>query len=262
MSRQLLAKLLLVICLTAPYHAIAQQTPSLQDLGGLTSEPGVTTVYVAREFLTIDPKQPRAEAIAVRDGRFIAVGKLADVQTAAGKDAKLDRTLADKVVIAGFVEQHVHPVLAALTMNTKVISIENWDAIDGFSPAVRDPQGYEQRLKKALAEHADKSKPFVTWGYHHYMHGEMNRGILNKLAPDFPVIVWHRSGHEFFLNDSALALTGLDSNVIAGFTKAAQDQISLEKGHFFEQGALAIMGKLAPYMASPASFKRGLEYTV
>ncbi len=36
----------------------------------------------------------------------------------------------------------------------------------------------------------------------------------------------------------------------------------MEGGHFFEQGALAIMGKLAPYMASPASFKNGLEYTV
>ena len=34
------------------------------------------------------------------------------------------------VVIAGFVEQHVHPVLAALTMNAKVISIEDWDAIE------------------------------------------------------------------------------------------------------------------------------------
>ena len=32
----------------------------------------------------------------------------------------------------------MHPVLAALTMNTKVISIEDWDAIDGFSPAVRN----------------------------------------------------------------------------------------------------------------------------
>ncbi|MBN8601561.1 MAG: amidohydrolase family protein [Planctomycetes bacterium] len=243
-------------------RAHPQQSPSLQDLGGLTSAPGLTTVYVAREFLTMDAKQSRAEAIAVRDGRFVAVGKLAEVQLLAGKDAKIDRTLAGKVVIAGFVEQHVHPVLAALTMNTKVISIEDWDAIDGFSPAVRDPQGYEERLKAALDKHADKSQPFVTWGYHHYMHGDLSRGILNKLAPDFPVIVWHRSGHEFFLNDFALKLTGIDEALIASLPKAAREQISFEKGHFYEQGALAIMGKLAPYMASPLSFKNGLEYTV
>jgi predicted amidohydrolase YtcJ len=73
----------------------------------------------------MDPKHPRAEAVAVRDGRFVAVGTLDKVKEVAGKDAKIDRTFAEKVVIAGFVEQHVHPVLAALTMNTKVISIED-----------------------------------------------------------------------------------------------------------------------------------------
>ena len=260
MTRLLLGTVLIFGLAASP--VFAQQTPSLQDLSGLTSKPGITTVYVAREFLTMDPKQPRAEAVAVRDGRFVAVGTLDKVKEAAGKDAKIDRTFADKVVIAGFVEQHVHPVLAALTMNTKVISIEDWDAIDGFSPAVRDPKGYEERLKKALADHKDKTKPFITWGYHHYMHGELSRGILNKLAPDFPVIVWHRSGHELFLNDAALKLTGIDAKLIAGLPKSAQEQISLEKGHFFEQGAISMLGKVAPFMASPASFKSGLEYSV
>lgn len=242
--------------------ALAQQTPSLQDLGELASKRGPTTIYIAREFLTMDPQRPKAEAVAVQDGRFVAVGSLDEVRKAVGEDAKVDRALAEKTVIAGFVEQHVHPVLAALTMNTKVISIEDWDAMDGFSPAVRDPKGYDQRLRQALAEHSDKAKPFVTWGYHHYMHGELNRTILNGLAPDFPVIVWHRSGHEFFLNDPALVLAGIDAKFVASLPKAAQEQLSLEKGHFFEQGALAIMGKLSPFMASPASFRRGLEYTV
>jgi predicted amidohydrolase YtcJ len=242
---------------------VSAQTPSLQDVVGVAvAKPGVTTVYPAKSFLTMDAKLSRTEAVAVRDGRFVAVGTLADVQAAAGKDAKVDRTFADKVVIAGFVEQHVHPVLAALTMNTKVISIEDWDAIDGFSPAVRDPKGYEERLKKALAGHADKSKPFVTWGYHHYMHGELNRGTLNKLAPDFPVIVWHRSTHEFFLNDAALKLTGIDAKLVAGLSKSAQGQIDLDKGHFYEQGAMAVLDKLAPVLASPAAFKSGLEFTV
>jgi predicted amidohydrolase YtcJ len=255
------ANFVLVLLFTA--GVVSAQTPSLQDLGKLAAtNPGVTTVYTAKSFLTMDAKLSRAEAIAVRDGRFVAIGKLAEVQAAAGKDAKIDRTFAEKFVIAGFVEQHVHPVLAALTMNTKVISIEDWDAIDGFSPAVRDPKGYEERLKKALDAHSDKTKPFVTWGYHHYMHGELNRSTLNKLAPDFPVIVWHRSTHEFFLNDAALKLTGIDAKLVAGFTKSAQGQIDFEKGHFFEQGAIAVLDKLAPVLASPTAFKNGLEFTV
>ena len=149
----------------------AEHTSTLQDLGRLVHPTdGPSTIYVAREFITMDPKKPRAEAVAVRDGKFVAVGTRAEVGAAAGKDARLDKTFNDKVVIAGFVEQHVHPVLAALTMNTKVISIEDWDAIDGFSPSVRDEKGYSARLKNALAAHKDRRKPFVTWGYHHYNH--------------------------------------------------------------------------------------------
>ncbi len=238
------------------------QTPSLQDIGKLVGRPGDTTVYVAKSFLTMDSKLSRAQAVAVRDGRFIAVGTLDQVKQAAGKDARIDQTFADKVVLAGIVEQHVHPLLAALTMNTKVISIEDWDTLDGFSPAVRDPDGYQVRLKKALSEHTDKTKPFVTWGYHHYLHGELNRPLLNKLAPDFPVLVWHRSAHEVFLNDKALELTGIDAKAVSGLSKSAQSQLSLEKGHFYEQGMLSLLDKLAPILASPQALKSGLEYTV
>ncbi len=239
----------------------ASQSLTLQDLSAATAAPSSTTIYVAREILTMDPAKPRAKALAVRDGRFISVGTRAEVEAVAGAGAKVDTTFADKVVMAGFVEQHVHPVLAALTMNTKVISIEDWDAIDGFSAAVRNEKGYIERLKKALADHKDKTTPFVTWGYHHYFHGELSRNRLNQLAPDLPVIVWHRSAHEFFLNDAALRLTGIDEALVKGFSKSAQEQLSLPKGHFYEQGALAILGKLAPHLASASQFRRGLEFS-
>jgi predicted amidohydrolase YtcJ len=242
---------------------LSAQTSSLNDLAGpLASRVDGTTIYTAREIITMDPNKPRAEAFAVRDGKFVAVGTRAEVGAAVGNDARLDRTFNDKVVIAGFVEQHVHPVLAALAMNTKVISIEDWDAIDGFSAAVRDEKGYQARLKKALAAHKDKSRTFLTWGYHHYFHGEMSRAKLSKLAPDFPVIVWHRSAHEFYLNDAALKKAGIDAAFVAGLPQSARDQLSLDKGHFFEQGALAILGKIGPQFATPESFKAGLEYTV
>mgnify|MGYP000075449823 CR=1 FL=1 len=48
----------------------------------------------------------------MRSGKFVAVGTRAEVGAAAGEDARLDKTFNDKVVIAGFVEQHVHPALA------------------------------------------------------------------------------------------------------------------------------------------------------
>jgi predicted amidohydrolase YtcJ len=241
------------------------QTNSLQDLAGnLLDQQGDATIYVAREFLTMNPQQPKAKAVAVRDRQFVAVGSLDEVQTVVGKEAKLDRTFEGKVVTAGFVEQHVHPVLAALTMATKVTSIEDWDAIDGFSSAVRDPENYQKRLVEALKMHRngpDKDQPFVTWGYHHYMHGPLSRTLLNKLAPDFPVIVWHRSCHEFYFNDPALRLAGIDKPFFDSMPRSARDQANWEKGHYFEQGAMAILGKITPLMASREQFVKGLEFT-
>lgn len=256
----------LLVCLSATV-AVARQTPSLQDVGGLLPADGKARIYTAREFLTMDAAHPRAQAVAVKDGKFAAVGTLEEVQRAVGSNAEVDRTFDGKIVIAGFVEQHVHPVLAALTMNTKVISIEDWDAIDGFSPAVRDPEGYRKRLVAAVedfkkANPGNKSKPLVSWGYHHYMHGDdMSRTLLNQLAPDFPMIVWHRSCHEFFLNDAALAAAGIDKALFDAMPASAKAQANWERGHFYEQGALAILGKIAPLMATPEIFKRGLEFS-
>ena len=144
--------LLVVLVLLFTVGRSSGQAPSLQDLSGKL--PGdvstATTIYVAKEFITIDPKKPKAGAIAVVNGKFAAVGTLAEVQAAVGKDVRIDKTFEGKIVSAGFIEPHVHPLLAAVTMSTKVISIEDWDAMDGFSPAVRDPKGYEQRLNEAL----------------------------------------------------------------------------------------------------------------
>ena len=237
------------------------QTNTLQDFAGSLAQPGAAVIYVAREFITMDPKQPRADAIAVKDGKFIAVGTRAEVEAAAGKGARLDQSFGDKVVIAGFIEQHVHPVLAALTMNTQVISIEDWDAVDGFSPAVRDEKNYQARLRAAIAAHKDPSKAFITWGYHHYFHGAMNRAMLDKLAPGFPVIVWHRSAHEFFLNSAALRLMKIDDALVKSFSKSAQEQLDLAKGHFFEQGGMAILPNITPHLASAEQFRNGLEFT-
>lgn len=260
------SKLILAALGSVSLSPLSAQTISLQDLAGQLAGPsGGTTIYTAKEFLTMDPKKPKAEAVAVKDGKFLAIGSLTEVQAAAGSGAKVDKTFDGKVVTAGFVEQHVHPVLAALTIATKVISIEHWDAIDGFSAAVRDPQGYQERLKAALESHrksADREKPFISWGYHHYMHGNsMSRKLLNELAPDLPVIVWHRSCHEFFFNDAALKLAGIDKAFFDAMPQGAQEQASWERAHFFEQGALAILGKVAPIMASKEQFVKGLQFT-
>jgi hypothetical protein len=211
----------------------------------------------------MDAALPRAEAVAVVGDRIAAVGTRAELEALAGDQPfRIDETFADKAVIAGFVEQHVHPVLAGLTMPAVVISIEPWDTTRGFSDQVREPDAYRARLEAALAAHDPDDGVFVTWGYHHYFHGEMSRALLDELAPDFPAVVWHRSCHEFFLNTRVMELYGIDLAWLATFTPSEAGQSSLERGHFYEQGALKLLERLAPAVATPDKLREGLAFTV
>lgn len=75
------AWLAVALTLLAASGAMAQ-APTMQEMGALIARPGETTIYVAREFITMDPGKPRAQAVAVRDGRFIAVGTRVEVEMA------------------------------------------------------------------------------------------------------------------------------------------------------------------------------------
>ena len=64
------------------------------------------TVYAARKIITMDPNLPEATHVAVREGRVIAVGDIAAVS--GWGPYTLDNSLADKVLMPGFVEGHCH----------------------------------------------------------------------------------------------------------------------------------------------------------
>lgn len=224
---------------------------------------GPTVIYTAREFITMDPAQPRAEAIAVRGGRIVAVGTRAEVDTAVGQGARLDKTFNDKVVVPGFIEQHVHPMLAALTMVTEVISIEDWDTANGFAPKALDEATYRERLEKAIAAHDAASGPTLfTWGYHASWHGPMSREILDAMAPNLPVVVWDRSTHVMYMNTAAMQEYEVDAQWVATLSEAAQGQIDLEAGKFLEAGFFeGLMGRVARDLSSPERLERGMQYT-
>lgn len=249
----------LLVAQTAPSFA----TTSLQDItGGAVSLPEAT-VYVARDVLTMNPDQPRADAVAVVGDRIAAVGSRSELEAMAGDQPyRVDDRFADKVIVAGFIEQHVHPVLSGLTMPAAVISIEPWDTQTGYSEQVRDEAGYRDRLLAALSDHSDPDDVFLTWGYHHYFHGVMSRAILDQIAPDVPVIVWHRSCHEFYLNSKVMDRFGVTEEWFASASPTQQAQSDLASGHFFEQGALKVLEKIGPVVATPERLRAGLEFTI
>ena len=72
--------------------------------------------------LTVNENQPTAEAIAVSDGRIVAVGTRAEVEGWIGPETKTVE-LGDSCVMPGFVEAHGHPLMEAIVLSDRMVDI-------------------------------------------------------------------------------------------------------------------------------------------
>lgn len=237
-------------------------TETLNDVGASMLAPPPATVFIAREIVTLDPRGSTAQAVAVVNGRILWVGTLAEVKAALGDQPfTIDDSFADLVFLPGFIAQHDHPVLAALTMSSEILSIEDWVLPSGTVPAVKDKQDFIARLTRAVNSSPDNGDAFVTWGYHSTFFGPLTRADLDGISATRPIIVWARSCHEMFFNSATMQRAGLTDSVFATFSESAKQQSSMADGHFWEQGLFAVLPHVAGFAASPQRLKAGLELT-
>ncbi len=233
---------------------------SLSDVGRVISALDEVTIYTAKQIVTLDPERPDAQAVAVVNGRILSVGSLDDVETLVGDQPYVvDTSFSDKVIVPGFIAQHDHPVLAALTMSSEILSIEDWVLPGGTIAAVKDKQDFMTRLGMANNRLDNPGEPLLSWGYHAYFYGPLTREDLDSISTERPIIIWMRSCHEFVLNSAALARGGVTQDVVDDWSPTAQEQSDFEAGHFWEQGMFAILGNIAPMVADPDKLRDGLE---
>jgi predicted amidohydrolase YtcJ len=223
------------------------------------------TVYTAKTIVTLDQDNSEANAIAIRNDRIIAVGDLDSVTASlANKPYTQNDQFANKVLIPGLINQHEHPALAALTMSTHILAIEDWEIGERFYPRAIDATDYQQKLKALVSKHGEDDEMFYSWGYHRLWHGELSRADLDNISASVPIMVWQRSGHEFIFNSKALEYLDIDQAMVDGFSESAKAQIDYGRGHFWEQGAMMLVPVLFKDMASPfhyiASLKEVRDY--
>ncbi len=152
---------LVIFSITA--HA---ESTSLQDISRATSPLPKVTIYTAREIVTLDTARPSAQAIAVVDDRILAVGTADRLKEIVGNQPySVNTTFSDKVIVPGFIAQHDHPFLTALTMTSEIIAIEDWVLPSGTVPAAKDREDYLRRLEEADARLVDSHEPLVTWDF-------------------------------------------------------------------------------------------------
>lgn len=168
-----------------------------------------TTVFRARNIVTMDRNRPSATHVAVREGRILAVGD-ADCAGPWG-GGRADNRFADAVLLPGFVEGHAHMMAGAM-----------WNfAYAGYHDRV-DPDGRIWRGKtdldtviadlKAYADGLEPGEPLFGWGFDPiFLPTErLSRRHLDAIDPDRPIAIMFSSFHVMTVNSAALALAGYD----------------------------------------------------
>ena len=217
------------------------------------------TIYHAKEVVTLDEKVASANAVSVKSDRIMAIGSLDDL-IERNPDASIDHQFQNDVIVPGFIEHHIHPFLSAITMNAEIISIEGWDLPNNQSIAYRDRDSYMQRLSE-IEENMKSDSPLITWGFHHYFHGDLSREDLDRISKDRPILVMHRSYHEFILNTPALEYFNISQEFIESLDEEARAYADFDRGHFSEQGMISVFPKLLRHLGKPEYLLSGLQLT-
>ncbi|MDF2231546.1 amidohydrolase [Albimonas sp. CAU 1670] len=166
-------------------------------------------IYSGGPILTIDDAAPRAEAVAIKDGRILAVGALSDVSAHAGEGTeRVD--LAGRAMLPGFVDSHGHVAMGGL----QALSANLLAPPDGEVTDIASLQDALRSWLAANAEVVEKVKVVVGFGYDNAQLAELRhptREDLDAVTTDYPVIIVHQSGHIGVANTKALEAAGVDA---------------------------------------------------
>jgi predicted amidohydrolase YtcJ len=193
------AVLLLVVGLLAglagvgPAHAEAGDAPAL--------------VIVNGNIITVDDRQPRAQAVAVRDGLILAVGSNAEIAALKGPGTKsLD--LAGATLIPGFIEAHAHLLyLGRALQELKLAQAATWsEVVDMVARAARDKPPGEWIIGSGWHQEKWREAPAPA------VEGYPTHDALSRVSPDNPVLLYHASGHAALANARAMQQAGLEGD--------------------------------------------------
>lgn len=178
--------------------------------GAAWSQEIADIIYSGGPILTINDAQPSAEAVAVKDGRILAVGDLASVSAHKGSEtASFD--LKGRAMLPGFVDSHGHVVMGGL----QALSANMLSPPDGEVRDIASLQDVLRAWMEANAEVVDKVNLVIGFGYDDAQLAELRhptREDLDAVSRNVPIVIVHQSGHIGVANSKALEVAGIDAS--------------------------------------------------
>ncbi len=183
--------------------------PSTEDGSPGDAGSPADRVLQGGRFYTVDQAQGWAEAVAIKDGRFVYVGDDAGAQSFVGPDTNR-HDLGGRLVIPGLVDSHTHPGL----MGRETAS---YTAVHtGGGPRGTLPRNGTPEEVLAAVEAYARANPDLSWIEMGSWSGDLygvagpHRRDLDRVVPDRPVQLG--SLHSVWVNSVALEMMGVDRN--------------------------------------------------
>lgn len=170
----------------------------LLTLAGPVAAAPAETVVRKANVITVDTNQPRAQAFAVADGKFVFVGNEDAVERFIGpKTRVLD--LTSKTVVPGFIDAHAHP-------GPEYPEDSRWASVDCRPEKVSTMEALVAALKRK-AERTPAGQWVTGSRYQETKLGRHPmRSDLDRASTNHPIIISHSSGHQSVCNSLALQL--------------------------------------------------------
>jgi predicted amidohydrolase YtcJ len=194
-----------------------------------------TLAILNGNVVTLNPKQPKAEAIAVLNGKIIAVGSNKEIRKCTGRKTKIINA-KDKIVVPGFVDCHVH--MTGFGQFLQTLELRNVKSIKEMQRKLREYMEKNPKKSWILGGRWDQEK-FAEKRY-------PTRWDLDAVATDKPVFLTRVCGHIGIANTKALQLAGITKQIIVNGGKVDLDETSGEPNGILRENAMEPVWKAIP----------------
>jgi predicted amidohydrolase YtcJ len=185
-------------------------------------------VYTSRS------SRPWAEAVAVKDGRIVAVGTQAEAIAQAGRRTRV-MDLAGRMVLPGFQDAHVHPEHGGLARAR--CNLHDATDAEAYGAIIRS---YAESHPKA---------PWILgggWSMDAFPGGTPHRSILDAIVPGRPVFLPNRDGHGAWVSSRALEMAGVTRDTPDPADGRIEREADGEPQGTLHEGAMDLVRRLIP----------------
>jgi len=181
---------------------------TLLALQGSLAWAAADTIFLGGPIVTVNPKNEEAQALAVQDGKIVAVGTVDEVKKnwLDSKTNVID--LKGQTLMPGFVEPHVHIIATSMMEGL-------WLDLSNFALPYDTLETLKQKLKAELKNipaggwlvgfgvDPSRTTPFMA---------ELTADILDQVSTEVPIFIINQSGHIAYANHKAIELAGITSD--------------------------------------------------